>query len=131
MTLAVPPLTPPPLLLILFCSLIVAQALQFWSTCRACMRARLFKPVAKSLRRFKKRSVVDTWNGRITRILGIPWGFLIGAELTVAQSRISLPLCRRMSSVDLNRKKAKFSCVRAVTNPPASTWFVPEPHRTR
>nr|QYB17916.1 RNA polymerase beta'' subunit [Flemingia macrophylla] len=33
---------------------------------------------------------VDTWNGRITRILGIPWGFLIGAELTVAQSRISL-----------------------------------------
>nr|KYP31484.1 DNA-directed RNA polymerase subunit beta'' [Cajanus cajan] len=33
---------------------------------------------------------VDTWNGRITRILGIPWGFLVGAELTVAQSRISL-----------------------------------------
>nr|YP_010513896.1 RNA polymerase beta'' subunit [Platycyamus regnellii]UXL85467.1 RNA polymerase beta'' subunit [Platycyamus regnellii] len=33
---------------------------------------------------------VDTWNGRITRILGIPWGFLIGAELTIAQSRISL-----------------------------------------
>nr|YP_010048836.1 RNA polymerase beta'' subunit [Aganope dinghuensis]QPK77209.1 RNA polymerase beta'' subunit [Aganope dinghuensis] len=33
---------------------------------------------------------VDTWNGCITRILGIPWGFLIGAELTIAQSRISL-----------------------------------------
>nr|YP_010163129.1 RNA polymerase beta'' subunit [Psophocarpus tetragonolobus]QRI60921.1 RNA polymerase beta'' subunit [Psophocarpus tetragonolobus] len=33
---------------------------------------------------------VDTWNGHITRILGIPWGFLIGAELTIAQSRISL-----------------------------------------
>nr|AMC32356.1 RNA polymerase beta'' subunit [Desmodium illinoense] len=33
---------------------------------------------------------VHTWNGPITRILGIPWGFLIGAELTIAQSRISL-----------------------------------------
>nr|QHS70140.1 RNA polymerase beta' subunit [Pediomelum tenuiflorum] len=33
---------------------------------------------------------VDTWNGCITKILGIPWGFLIGAELTIAQSRISL-----------------------------------------
>nr|YP_010891069.1 RNA polymerase beta'' subunit [Erythrina sandwicensis]WJK72519.1 RNA polymerase beta'' subunit [Erythrina sandwicensis] len=33
---------------------------------------------------------VDTWNGHIIRILGIPWGFLIGAELTIAQSRISL-----------------------------------------
>nr|YP_010864666.1 RNA polymerase beta'' subunit [Indigofera linnaei]WGS97814.1 RNA polymerase beta'' subunit [Indigofera linnaei]WGS97897.1 RNA polymerase beta'' subunit [Indigofera linnaei] len=33
---------------------------------------------------------IDAWNGRITRILGIPWGFLIGAELTIAQSRISL-----------------------------------------
>ncbi|WVZ03164.1 hypothetical protein V8G54_023970, partial [Vigna mungo] len=33
---------------------------------------------------------VDTWNGRITRILGIPWGFFISAELTIAQSRISL-----------------------------------------
>nr|YP_010042473.1 RNA polymerase beta'' subunit [Thermopsis turkestanica]QPB69703.1 RNA polymerase beta'' subunit [Thermopsis turkestanica]QWW33820.1 RNA polymerase beta'' subunit [Thermopsis alpina]QWW33904.1 RNA polymerase beta'' subunit [Thermopsis lanceolata]QWW33988.1 RNA polymerase beta'' subunit [Thermopsis turkestanica] len=33
---------------------------------------------------------VDTWNERITRILGIPWGFLIGAELTIVQSRISL-----------------------------------------
>nr|YP_009239042.1 RNA polymerase beta' subunit [Monsonia emarginata]AKF43123.1 RNA polymerase beta'' subunit [Monsonia emarginata]AML26866.1 RNA polymerase beta' subunit [Monsonia emarginata] len=30
------------------------------------------------------------WNECITRILGIPWGFLIGAELTMAQSRISL-----------------------------------------
>nr|YP_009864146.1 DNA-directed RNA polymerase beta' chain [Petermannia cirrosa]ANO45675.1 RNA polymerase beta' subunit [Petermannia cirrosa]QKE32141.1 DNA-directed RNA polymerase beta' chain [Petermannia cirrosa] len=33
---------------------------------------------------------VESWNERISRILGIPWGFLIGAELTIAQSRISL-----------------------------------------
>jgi len=33
---------------------------------------------------------VKGWNNCITRILGIPWGFLIGAELTIAQSRISL-----------------------------------------
>nr|YP_010034931.1 RNA polymerase beta'' subunit [Toxicodendron griffithii]QOX09769.1 RNA polymerase beta'' subunit [Toxicodendron griffithii] len=33
---------------------------------------------------------VGGWNARITRILGIPWGFLIGAELTIVQSRISL-----------------------------------------
>nr|YP_010214730.1 RNA polymerase beta' subunit [Nuytsia floribunda]UBN08650.1 RNA polymerase beta' subunit [Nuytsia floribunda] len=33
---------------------------------------------------------VGGWNERITRILGIPWGFLIGAELTRVQSRISL-----------------------------------------
>nr|YP_010225665.1 RNA polymerase beta'' subunit [Grevillea robusta]UDD74516.1 RNA polymerase beta'' subunit [Grevillea robusta] len=33
---------------------------------------------------------VEGWNKRITRILGIPWEFLIGAELTIAQSRISL-----------------------------------------
>nr|UDH56900.1 RNA polymerase beta' subunit 2 [Gunnera prorepens] len=33
---------------------------------------------------------IEGWNNRITRILGIPWGFLIGAELTIAQSRISL-----------------------------------------
>lgn len=33
---------------------------------------------------------IDGWNEHITRILGIPWGFLIGAELTMAQSRISL-----------------------------------------
>nr|QWZ47173.1 RNA polymerase beta'' subunit [Cyclocodon parviflorus] len=36
----------------------------------------------------KKR--VEGWNKCITRILGIPWGFLIGAELTIVQSRISL-----------------------------------------
>ncbi|CAN6447271.1 unnamed protein product [Victoria cruziana] len=36
----------------------------------------------------KKR--VEDWNEHITGILGIPWGFLIGAELTKAQSRISL-----------------------------------------
>ncbi|CAK8532749.1 unnamed protein product [Lathyrus sativus] len=36
----------------------------------------------------KKR--IDAWNECITKILGIPWGFLIGAELTIAQSRISL-----------------------------------------
>nr|QXE46006.1 RNA polymerase beta'' subunit [Gonocarpus micranthus] len=33
---------------------------------------------------------VEGWNQHITRILGIPWGFLIGAELTIVQSRISL-----------------------------------------
>nr|YP_010320932.1 RNA polymerase beta'' subunit [Parnassia epunctulata]UJP70762.1 RNA polymerase beta'' subunit [Parnassia epunctulata] len=33
---------------------------------------------------------VDGWNARITRILGIPWTFLVGAELTIVQSRISL-----------------------------------------
>nr|QVX28385.1 RNA polymerase beta'' subunit [Tabaroa caatingicola] len=33
---------------------------------------------------------VDAWNEHITRVLGIPWGFLIGAELTIVQSRISL-----------------------------------------
>nr|YP_010156196.1 RNA polymerase beta'' subunit [Pilea monilifera]QQY85834.1 RNA polymerase beta'' subunit [Pilea monilifera] len=33
---------------------------------------------------------VEGWNERITRILGIPWGFLIDAELTIAQSRSSL-----------------------------------------
>nr|AIJ28281.1 RNA polymerase beta' subunit [Trifolium pratense] len=33
---------------------------------------------------------IDAWNKCITRILGTPWGFLIGAELTIAQSRISL-----------------------------------------
>nr|AEX94829.1 RNA polymerase beta' subunit [Beaucarnea hookeri] len=33
---------------------------------------------------------VEGWNERIPRVLGIPWGFLIGVELTIAQSRISL-----------------------------------------
>ncbi|KAI3865246.1 hypothetical protein MKX03_012836 [Papaver bracteatum] len=33
---------------------------------------------------------VEGWNERIKKILGIPWGFLIGAELTIAQIRISL-----------------------------------------
>nr|YP_010144919.1 RNA polymerase beta'' subunit [Exacum affine]QQL92323.1 RNA polymerase beta'' subunit [Exacum affine] len=33
---------------------------------------------------------LEGWNDCITRILGIPWGFLIGAELTIVQSRISL-----------------------------------------
>nr|AKF43120.1 RNA polymerase beta'' subunit [Geranium phaeum]AMY96179.1 RNA polymerase beta'' subunit [Geranium phaeum] len=33
---------------------------------------------------------IEGWNEYITQILGIPWGFLIGAELTIAQSRISL-----------------------------------------
>nr|YP_009868291.1 RNA polymerase beta'' subunit [Pterocarpus santalinus]AZP79330.1 RNA polymerase beta' subunit [Pterocarpus santalinus]QHD47777.1 RNA polymerase beta' subunit [Pterocarpus santalinus]QKG62686.1 RNA polymerase beta'' subunit [Pterocarpus santalinus] len=33
---------------------------------------------------------VDAWNERITKILGIPWRFFIGAELTIVQSRISL-----------------------------------------
>nr|ASA46253.2 RNA polymerase beta'' subunit [Drosera regia] len=33
---------------------------------------------------------ISNWNEGITKILGIPWGFLIGAELTIMQSRISL-----------------------------------------
>nr|QWE50042.1 RNA polymerase beta'' subunit [Averrhoa bilimbi] len=33
---------------------------------------------------------VEGWNECITRILGITWGFLIGAELIIVQSRISL-----------------------------------------
>nr|YP_010986692.1 RNA polymerase beta'' subunit [Linanthus parryae]WOL37739.1 RNA polymerase beta'' subunit [Linanthus parryae] len=33
---------------------------------------------------------VESWNEVITRILGTPWGFLIGAELTIVQSHISL-----------------------------------------
>nr|YP_009500905.1 RNA polymerase beta' subunit [Passiflora auriculata]AXB37298.1 RNA polymerase beta' subunit [Passiflora auriculata] len=33
---------------------------------------------------------LEGWNACRTRILGIPWGFLIGAELTIVQSRISL-----------------------------------------
>nr|YP_009668891.1 RNA polymerase subunit beta [Erisma bracteosum]QCW93889.1 RNA polymerase subunit beta [Erisma bracteosum] len=33
---------------------------------------------------------IEGWNEHIKKILGIPWGFLIGAELTIVQSRISL-----------------------------------------
>nr|YP_010623453.1 RNA polymerase beta'' subunit [Sphaerocoryne affinis]WBF97511.1 RNA polymerase beta'' subunit [Sphaerocoryne affinis] len=33
---------------------------------------------------------IERWNGHIRKILGIPWGFVIGTELTIAQSRISL-----------------------------------------
>jgi DNA-directed RNA polymerase subunit beta' len=33
---------------------------------------------------------IEDWNERIQRILGVPWGFLIEAELTIAQSRIFL-----------------------------------------
>nr|YP_010447624.1 RNA polymerase beta'' subunit [Lactoris fernandeziana]DAZ89758.1 TPA_asm: RNA polymerase beta'' subunit [Lactoris fernandeziana] len=33
---------------------------------------------------------VEGWNKHITKILGNPWGFLIGAELTIVQSRICL-----------------------------------------
>nr|YP_009776131.1 RNA polymerase beta'' subunit [Bacopa monnieri]QJA26456.1 RNA polymerase beta'' subunit [Bacopa monnieri] len=33
---------------------------------------------------------VEGWNERITRILGMPWASLIGTELTIVQSRISL-----------------------------------------
>ncbi|GLT24769.1 hypothetical protein GCM10007933_42660 [Zoogloea oryzae] len=33
---------------------------------------------------------IEDWNKRITRILGSHWGFMIGAQLTIAQSRISL-----------------------------------------
>ena len=33
---------------------------------------------------------IGAWNERITGLLGLPWGFLVGAELTIVQSRISL-----------------------------------------
>nr|YP_010291618.1 RNA polymerase beta'' subunit [Scleria parvula]ULQ67625.1 RNA polymerase beta'' subunit [Scleria parvula] len=33
---------------------------------------------------------IECWDERIPRILGVPWVFFIGAELTIAQSRISL-----------------------------------------
>ncbi|KAL8264524.1 hypothetical protein R6Q59_022654 [Mikania micrantha] len=33
---------------------------------------------------------IEGWNKCITRILGIPWAFFIGVELTIVQSRISL-----------------------------------------
>ncbi|GJZ84162.1 hypothetical protein Tco_0649501 [Tanacetum coccineum] len=33
---------------------------------------------------------IESWNKCVTRILGIPWAFLIGAKLTIVQSRISL-----------------------------------------
>ncbi|AET01025.1 DNA-directed RNA polymerase subunit beta [Medicago truncatula] len=40
----------------------------------------------------KSRSgdITQAWNECITRILGIPWGFLIGVELTIAQIHICL-----------------------------------------
>ncbi|MBA0628563.1 hypothetical protein Godav_023278, partial [Gossypium davidsonii] len=28
---------------------------------------------------------IEGWNECITRILGIPWGFVIGAKLTIVQ----------------------------------------------
>ncbi|PIN22621.1 DNA-directed RNA polymerase [Handroanthus impetiginosus] len=33
---------------------------------------------------------VEGWNERITRILGMPWAFLFGVELTIVQSLIFL-----------------------------------------
>ena len=33
---------------------------------------------------------IERWNWYIRKILGIPWGFVISTELTIAQSRISL-----------------------------------------
>ncbi|KAB2008961.1 hypothetical protein ES319_D10G135500v1, partial [Gossypium barbadense] len=33
---------------------------------------------------------IEGWNECITRILRIPWGFVIGAKLTIVQSRLSL-----------------------------------------
>nr|YP_010291908.1 RNA polymerase beta'' subunit [Xyris capensis]ULQ68505.1 RNA polymerase beta'' subunit [Xyris capensis] len=36
------------------------------------------------------KSKIEDWNNQIPRILGIPWESLIGAELTIVQSRISL-----------------------------------------
>ncbi|RZC26192.1 DNA-directed RNA polymerase subunit beta'' [Glycine soja] len=49
------------------------------------LEVRLIDPISMNL---EKR--VDTWNGCITKILGIPWGFLIGDELTIVQSHIFL-----------------------------------------
>nr|YP_009402865.1 RNA polymerase beta'' subunit [Apetahia longistigmata]ASA34058.1 RNA polymerase beta'' subunit [Apetahia longistigmata] len=46
------------------------------------------RSIASISMNLKKR--VEGWNKCIIRILGIPWGFLIGAELTIVQSRISL-----------------------------------------
>nr|YP_009435742.1 RNA polymerase beta'' subunit [Monopsis alba]ATG25744.1 RNA polymerase beta'' subunit [Monopsis alba] len=46
------------------------------------------RSIASISMNLKKR--VEGWNKCITRILGIPWGFLISAELTIVQSRISL-----------------------------------------
>nr|YP_010850204.1 RNA polymerase beta'' subunit [Lobelia zeylanica]WGH11670.1 RNA polymerase beta'' subunit [Lobelia zeylanica] len=46
------------------------------------------RSIASISMNLKKR--VEGWNKCITTILGIPWGFLIGAELTIVQSRISL-----------------------------------------
>nr|YP_010849700.1 RNA polymerase beta'' subunit [Lobelia heyneana]WGH10981.1 RNA polymerase beta'' subunit [Lobelia heyneana] len=46
------------------------------------------RSIASISMNLKKR--VEGWNKCITRILGIPWGFLIGAELTIVQSRITL-----------------------------------------
>nr|YP_010290532.1 RNA polymerase beta'' subunit [Centrolepis aristata]ULQ64477.1 RNA polymerase beta'' subunit [Centrolepis aristata] len=47
--------------------------------------ARSIDSISRNLEKKK-----EGWNKRIPKILGIPWGFLIGAELTMAQSRISL-----------------------------------------
>jgi DNA-directed RNA polymerase subunit beta' len=33
---------------------------------------------------------IEGWNEHITKILEIPWKFLIGTELTIGQSRFSL-----------------------------------------
>nr|YP_009422649.1 RNA polymerase beta'' subunit [Burmeistera resupinata]AQS80990.1 RNA polymerase beta'' subunit [Burmeistera resupinata] len=46
------------------------------------------RSIASISMNLKKR--VEGWNKCIIRILGIPWGFLIGAELTIVQSRIFL-----------------------------------------
>ncbi|TYG50041.1 hypothetical protein ES288_D10G144200v1 [Gossypium darwinii] len=39
---------------------------------------------------FSLFSRIEGWNECITRILRIPWGFVIGAKLTIVQSRLSL-----------------------------------------
>nr|QQL04354.1 RNA polymerase beta'' subunit [Polygala fallax] len=49
------------------------------------LEARSFDSISMNL----ERRVIG-WKKHITRILGIPWGFLVGAELTIVQSRISL-----------------------------------------
>nr|YP_004221913.1 RNA polymerase beta' subunit [Erodium carvifolium]ADU58137.1 RNA polymerase beta' subunit [Erodium carvifolium] len=62
---------------------------------------------------------VEGWNQCITRILGIPWGFLIGAELTIAQSRISLvnkiQMVYRSQGVQIHNKHIEI-IVRQITS---------------
>ncbi|KAJ4700244.1 DNA-directed RNA polymerase subunit beta'' [Melia azedarach] len=64
---------------------------------------------------------VEGWNARITRILGIPWGFLIGAELTIVQSRISLvnkiQKVYRSQGVQIHNRHIEIICGELIMNP--------------